>query len=47
MSGRMEIRMKKNNNDKAVSLTAKVLAGTLAAFLLFGSVALALFYILA
>ena len=39
--------MKKTTKDKAVSLTAKVLAGALAAFLLFGSVAGVLFYILA
>ena len=39
--------MKKNTKEKAVSITAKVLAGALAAFLLFGSVAGVLFYVLA
>lgn len=38
--------MKKTTKDKAMSITAKVLAGTLAAFLLFGSVAMVLFYII-
>ena len=39
--------MKKNNEKKSVSITAKVLAGALAAFLLFGSIAGVLFYIIA
>ncbi len=37
--------MKKNNEKKTVSLSAKILAGALAAFLLFGSVAVALMYL--
>ena len=37
--------MKKNNKEKTTSITAKVLAGTLAALLFFGSVALALSFI--
>ena len=37
----------KNNNNKKASLSAKILAGALAAFLLFGSVASVLIYILA
>ena len=39
--------MKKNNEKRSVSLTAKILAGALAAFLIFGSVASVLFYLLA
>lgn len=39
--------MKKNDEKRGVSLTAKILAGALAAFLIFGSVASVLFYLLA
>lgn len=38
--------MNQNKNDKKVSITAKVLAGAMAALMIFGSVALALIYIL-
>lgn len=38
--------MKKSTKQKAVSVTAKILAAVLAAFLLFGSVAMVLFYII-
>lgn len=39
--------MKTNDKKQPVSMTARVLAGALAALLLFGSVAGVLFYILA
>lgn len=38
--------MKQTENKDKVSLTAKILAGALAAFLLFGSVASVLFFII-
>lgn len=39
--------MKNHNEKKTVSLSAKILAGALAAFLLFGSCAVALMYLFA
>ena len=39
--------MKKNDEKKSVSLTAKILAGTLAAILIFGSVGSALLILFA
>lgn len=38
--------MNQNKNDKKVSITAKVFAGALAALMVFGSVAMALIYML-
>jgi hypothetical protein len=38
--------MKNNGEKKTVSMTAKILAGSLAALLLFGSIASVLFYII-
>lgn len=41
------VKMKKNEEKKFVSLSAKILAGALCAMLVFGSVAGVLFYIFA